>query len=294
MTENKTPRAEPAWFHLDAGAAFRGYHDYFRRWNGWACPYFDLFEAQRLVKIFHDYDGCSATWDGDVIVIVGNDGEEERWEPQTILDSLHYEGRTVWAIGSHSWCWNDIETPEAGRILAFCKEGVEHVTFHSTAFVRELHTLSSDGTVLAAARDLKGFCGPADVDPRGGHAIVFPSEFWHCAECSARAVLLRGPFPSSLTADQQHDIDGVVGGKMDNSHDAGGPDLEEHEAAAAVIYDTVHYVQGVIEDATVCCDGDDEIAARWPSPLSEDWKDPIVDYLRRRYFGLTNDSLRLK
>ncbi len=292
MTETQIPQVEEAWFHLDTSPAFRGYHNYLARWNGWSCPYFARGEAVRLVEYLDTLDGLSASWDGDVVVTDDdNQVDPDRWPPLTILDSHHYEGRVVWAIGSHSWCWNDIEKPEAGRVQALCVENVEHGEFHATAFIRERLTLDVNGMPVEASRGLQHY-RPVHMNPQAGHAIVFPSEEWTCATCGSKAALLRGEFPfPALTAEQMNDIDGVIGGKLDNSHDAGGPDLMEHEAAAAVIYDCVHYVQGVIEDGTTMCEDDAEIAARWPNPTSEDWKVPIVEYVRLRYFGLTNDSL---
>tara|TARA_R110002110_G_scaffold69686_19_gene187793 strand:- start:543 stop:1421 length:879 start_codon:yes stop_codon:yes gene_type:complete len=289
MPEKNFHVVEKALFHLGTGAVFHGYHDYMIRWRGWACPYFTRGEAERLVKKVHGDNGRSAWWDGDAVVIVQPGCPEMRWDPRTVLDSHHHEGRLVWAIGDHSWRWNDIQAPDVGRITAICTEDVAHATFYTPGYVREVHEVSSGGQTVSRTHTME-LSQPVSVDPEKGHHIVFPSEAWLCTECGSTAVLLRGHFPCQLSADQQHDIDGVVGGKMDNSHDAGGPDLEEHEAAASVIYDCVHYIEGVIEDAT-CVYGLAEAKARWGDTSESEFKLRIVDYIRRRYFGLINDSL---
>ncbi len=91
-----------------------------------------------------------------------------------------------------------------------------------------------------------------------------------------------------LTPEQQDDIDSVIWGKVDNSHDAGGPDMSGSECAGATIYDCVHYFTGVVEDA--CC-GDPDKEAHWPAGDLDELKLQVVDYIRGKYFGPSSDTL---
>ena len=289
MTEDKKRVVEESWFTLDVGPVLKGYHEYWVRWNGWACPSFAKSETQRLMDWMNDSaDTKSASWDEDTVCIRQVDGEDERYEKAT-LNIVGWK-QDVWHVGSHSWCWNDIESPSPGQILAICQNNVEHDTFVSTAFVKEVLTLTAHGQPLSSTRGMRHFDGGLHVDPAAGHAVVFPSDRWRCDACGETAVVIQGRFPSDLTAEQQDDIDGVLWGKVDNSHDAGGLTMEAHEAAAAVIYDCVHYFSGVLEDA---CLDDPEKQARWPDDANEleELRLQVVDYVRRKYFGLFNDSL---
>ena len=87
---------------------------------------------------------------------------------------------------------------------------------------------------------------------------------------------------SALTEQQKKDIDNLVGGKVDNSHDAGGPDMDEHECGCAVIYDCVHYMEGVIEEISLQHD-DDLADSIWLTLPASEWKRDVVDYIRERY-----------
>jgi hypothetical protein len=92
-----------AWLHED------------EHWNGWACPYFEREESERLLRAqlaagFHgrydperdayvfpygfddpDYDPNDPEWAG---------------EPDWVFGGIELEGRHVYPIGSWAWTWS--------------------------------------------------------------------------------------------------------------------------------------------------------------------------------------------
>ena len=91
---------------MDSDELFSGWTDG-SSWNGWAVPYFERLEAERLIRWLNDersrFDEqrkAFLTWSAD--------GEEELWEATEIRIS---DGTTVhaYSIGGGSWCWDEVE-----------------------------------------------------------------------------------------------------------------------------------------------------------------------------------------
>lgn len=82
------------------------------RWNGWACPRFELAEARRIADWNNDaagdwrftFDEATATF---TLHDANYEGEEpERFEPFTLETT---DGpRVVYAMGAWAWCWDEV------------------------------------------------------------------------------------------------------------------------------------------------------------------------------------------
>ena len=84
-----------------------------KRWNGWACPYFEFDTAMRMVDVWNQlaFDDCEAymaQYDENRDEFCFADGGFEEWDrysPRTI----EAEGRRikVYPIGAYCWTWED-------------------------------------------------------------------------------------------------------------------------------------------------------------------------------------------
>ncbi len=83
-------------------------------WNGWACPLFTQETAVRIVSESPDV----LRWDGEVVVYETDDSDEpERYEP---------DERGLYAIGSGSWCWDELGDPPAVIHLTYTDTHGQH------------------------------------------------------------------------------------------------------------------------------------------------------------------------
>lgn len=75
-----------------------------RRWNGWAMPYFERREAERVAGLF------DARYDAgrDAYITISQDGEEEVW---AAVDITVADGTSIRAypIGAGAWIWDDLD-----------------------------------------------------------------------------------------------------------------------------------------------------------------------------------------
>lgn len=77
-------------------------------WNGWACPYFEKSEAERILKAS---EANGFEWEYDVeqdAYIVSNSQEDEDYAPE-VFEGSNYEiegtNLTLYGIGAYSWIW---------------------------------------------------------------------------------------------------------------------------------------------------------------------------------------------
>lgn len=89
-------------------AIFAGYTDD-DTWNGWACPYFEKSEAERVLqasKANHYVWSYDAEQDA---FIVRSEDDPEDYEPevfQAVNRNVEGSGETkVYGIGAYSWIW---------------------------------------------------------------------------------------------------------------------------------------------------------------------------------------------
>lgn len=78
-------------------------------WNGWACPYFEKAEAERVLKA-SEKNGYEWTYDpeADVYLVTCNDDPSE-YEPERFSSTRRNaeDGKeiVVYGIGAYSWIW---------------------------------------------------------------------------------------------------------------------------------------------------------------------------------------------
>lgn len=98
-----------AAFKIDSipNTIFEGYTDD-DTWNGWACPYFEKSEAERVLKAseanryFGSYDAQQ-----DAFSVRSQDDPED-YEPevfQAVNRNVEGSEVTVYGIGTYSWIW---------------------------------------------------------------------------------------------------------------------------------------------------------------------------------------------
>lgn len=90
------------YVELDGGQPFNCWAKPDDRWNGWAQPYFEPAEAERVAARFGGFVDSERAVFG-----------EESWPVTTI--STHLGEREVYGIGAGSWVW-DFTEPDAAAI----------------------------------------------------------------------------------------------------------------------------------------------------------------------------------
>ncbi len=82
-------------------------------WNGWACPYFEKSEAERVLQASEaNHYIWSYDSNQDAFIVRSNDDPED-YEPE-IFEAVrrHVEGGgevIVYGIGAYSWIWEVVE-----------------------------------------------------------------------------------------------------------------------------------------------------------------------------------------
>lgn len=103
-----TPRLTT--FRIDDGPGYEGY-SIGHHWNGWACPYFTMDVAMKLVAGLIA-DNCYARYDAATDTFTINLSEDREWEYEGEyegLDATLEDGSTVrvYPIGAYMWTWDD-------------------------------------------------------------------------------------------------------------------------------------------------------------------------------------------
>lgn len=104
----------PVSVRLDSSPVFEAYADPDREWNGWACPYFELSDANKVM----DFVNSPATDDSMVYdaeadsFICYAQGDREDWEA---FQGIERGGRHVYPIGTGSWVWTIEPSAPADR-----------------------------------------------------------------------------------------------------------------------------------------------------------------------------------
>jgi hypothetical protein len=78
-----------------------------RRWNGWAMPFFEFSEAERVFQVLTQGKGAFDS-ERDCFSIRNTDGEDETWEGKQV-PTLGEKIVKVYAIGAGSWIWDEIQ-----------------------------------------------------------------------------------------------------------------------------------------------------------------------------------------
>lgn len=88
-------------FAIDGREAFWGYHDPDRRWNGWATPGFIRVVAELIADWVNRDEPGNAWWEGDVLHVVGGDGEYVEKIVPDALGLYRFDG----------WIWLEATNP---------------------------------------------------------------------------------------------------------------------------------------------------------------------------------------
>ena len=107
----KSEQESPLWrrsrFEIEGvEAEFAGWTDG-RLWNGWAMPYFEVAEAERVLKLLTDGQGRFDS-EKDCFVTRNSDGEDEIWEGRQIPVVGGQQVR-VYGVGAGAWIWDEVE-----------------------------------------------------------------------------------------------------------------------------------------------------------------------------------------
>lgn len=87
-------------FNIDGfKGAYIGY-TFGDRWNGWACPYFEFAEAERIM---HNSDGqMTYDKDTDTFTFIIDEDNMDSWQ------GFDRDGKHLYGIGAYSWVWDDM------------------------------------------------------------------------------------------------------------------------------------------------------------------------------------------
>lgn len=101
----------PAWYRVAItdfedrpDCIHRAYLDPEDTWNGWACPYFEKAEAERMNEWLPEFDdGLDYSPDTDAFTT--------RYDPDAIetFAGTDIDGMHLYPIGNGSWTWSIVE-----------------------------------------------------------------------------------------------------------------------------------------------------------------------------------------
>lgn len=90
-------------FTFDGETFVDGWHDPSVRWNGFACPFFDLVGVRAIgdmIASFSDGDDWETVTVRDGVAYYESyDGDEYVCDPVTV------DGVKLYPVGSHGWAW---------------------------------------------------------------------------------------------------------------------------------------------------------------------------------------------
>ncbi|MCL4296195.1 MAG: hypothetical protein KJ077_10725 [Anaerolineae bacterium] len=125
--EKPTLRKTAFWIDVFEHEVFSGY-TFGDKWNGWACPIFELAEAQRLVRLLNRQHATSAGYwaAGDTFYVRWGNAESEEYQG----GEYEFEGRSFkgYAIGAYSWCWEEspVDIALTPAVAAWLKLALRH------------------------------------------------------------------------------------------------------------------------------------------------------------------------
>ncbi len=107
----------PAVFAIEAipGRYFHGV-DSGQNWNGWACPLFPLDEANRLAACINESEFCGHMhYDATKDAFLSTPDEQDEDESTETFAATVSDGTTYYAVGGHSWCWENVSNEPSAR-----------------------------------------------------------------------------------------------------------------------------------------------------------------------------------
>lgn len=98
-TEKEQPTLTAETFSCDGGTPYNGYHDASEDWNGWACPYFEQEEVDKM-----EADGLVKKVEGGYVDAYEDEADAEVFEP---VQKVTTDGmKMLYPIGSYYWVWS--------------------------------------------------------------------------------------------------------------------------------------------------------------------------------------------
>lgn len=110
----------PAVFAIEAipGRYFHGV-DSGQIWNGWACPLFPLDEAIRLAAAINEGEFCGHMhYDAAKDAFLSSPDKQDSEESAEVFTATVLDGMTYYAIGGHSWSWENVSNDPSARFSA--------------------------------------------------------------------------------------------------------------------------------------------------------------------------------
>ncbi len=105
-----------AWYHVaiadlesHPGYVHRAYLDPEDTWNGWACPYFEKYEVERMAAWLPEFDDGLVYDEAADTFTTTYDPDAPESFTGTDIDGMH-----LYPIGSGSWTWLIVEEPTSG------------------------------------------------------------------------------------------------------------------------------------------------------------------------------------
>ena len=108
------------WDNAGPEATFTGWHDPLVNWNGWACPYFERSEVDRIIAYDQQLPNNPNKWEwhGDDLHWFENSNDHA--ELPEIITPTYYNDKKLWAIGAWYWTW-DVVSDEERLAFQFAK-----------------------------------------------------------------------------------------------------------------------------------------------------------------------------
>jgi hypothetical protein len=105
----------PAKFRIDGtqgSAAFEGFHEPEKRWNGWACPSFPMDTVRALAEWLNtegDEQFHKIEIDNSLVQLTSALNTEDQWTervPSQVIFTAPDAAVVVYSVGAYAWTWS--------------------------------------------------------------------------------------------------------------------------------------------------------------------------------------------
>ncbi len=147
----------PTVFAIEAipGRYFHGV-DSGQLWNGWACPLFPLDEAIRLAAAINEGEFCGHMhYDAAKDAFLSSpDKQDSEGSPEVFMATV-LDGTTYYAIGGHSWCWENVSNDPSARFSASLFKELQEMKRVGIAVPDRAFTLATDAEEVGEYLDMR-------------------------------------------------------------------------------------------------------------------------------------------
>lgn len=123
-----------------------------RLWNGWATPYFEKAEADKVMEEFNKCAEYPMQYDEvyDQFYILDTETEElEKWEGIEIQTAEGF--KHVYGIGAYSWVWDEANDQD----IDFLAERIEDFVYEYDTYNYRDEGIDREETIKSIANQLK-------------------------------------------------------------------------------------------------------------------------------------------